>query len=154
MYRKFIHIFPSDILSITFFRLLLTIKRYYNNRWSFWPGGDPSPPLSYAESPRAFQAAILIRSSLAVGGGGILPKFYAGRFRPEVQSLALLSQVAQAHYESREKHYPNQLINYSYSTKIIRRCMEKYSLLTKLAKCTLNIALKLTFSVFLFFFVF
>ena len=32
--------------------------------------------------------------------------------------------------------------------------MEKYSLLTKLAKCTLNIALKLTFSVFLFFFVF
>ena len=30
--------------------------------------------------------------------------------------------------------------------------MEKYSLLTKLAKCTLNIALKLTFSVFLFFF--
>ena len=38
--------------------------------------------------------------------------------------------------------------------KIIRRCMEKYSLLTKLAKCTLNIALKLTFSVFLLFFVF
>ena len=32
--------------------------------------------------------------------------------------------------------------------------MEKYSLLTKLAKCTLNIALKLTVSVFLFFFVF
>ena len=32
--------------------------------------------------------------------------------------------------------------------------MEKYSLFTKLAKCTLNIALKLTFSVFLFFFVF
>ena len=31
--------------------------------------------------------------------------------------------------------------------------MEKYSLLTKLAKCTLNIALKLTFSVFLFLFV-
>ena len=46
------------------------------------------------------------------------------------------------------------LINYSYSKKIVRRCMEKYSLLTKLAKCTLNIALKLTFSVFLFFFVF
>ena len=32
--------------------------------------------------------------------------------------------------------------------------MEKYSLLTKLTKCTLNVALKLTFSVFLFFFVF
>ena len=32
--------------------------------------------------------------------------------------------------------------------------MEKYSLLTKLAKCTLNIALKLTFSVYLFLFVF
>ena len=32
--------------------------------------------------------------------------------------------------------------------------MGKCSLLTKLAKCTLNIALKLTFSVFLFFFVF
>ena len=32
--------------------------------------------------------------------------------------------------------------------------MEKYSLLTKLAKCTLNIALKLTFSVFLFAFVY
>ena len=32
--------------------------------------------------------------------------------------------------------------------------MEKFSLLTKLAKCTFNIALKLTFSVFLFFFVF
>ena len=40
------------------------------------------------------------------------------------------------------------------SKKIIRRCMEKYSLLSKLAKCTLNMALKLTFSVFLFFFVF
>ena len=63
-------------------------------------------------------------------------------------------QVAQAHYESPEQHYPTLLINYSYSKKIIRRCMEKYSLLTKLAKCTLNIALKLTFSVFLFFFVF
>ena len=36
--------------------------------------------------------------------------------------------------------------DYSYSKKIIRRCMEKYFLLTKLAKCTLNIALKLTFS--------
>ena len=32
--------------------------------------------------------------------------------------------------------------------------MKKYSLLTKSAKCKLNIALKLTFSVFLFFFVF
>ena len=46
------------------------------------------------------------------------------------------------------------LINYPYSKKIIRRCMEKYSLLTKLAKCKLNIALKLTFSASLFFFVF
>ena len=47
--------FPPDILNTTFFRLLRTIKRYYNNRWSFW-------------------AAILIRSSLAVwrrGGGGV-----------------------------------------------------------------------------------
>ena len=52
---------------------------------------------------------------------------------------------------TRKQHYPSKLINYSYSKKIIRRCMEKYSLLTKLAKCTLNIALKLTFSVFLFF---
>ena len=66
----------------------------------------------------------------------------------------ILPQVAQAHYESPEQHYPTHLINYSYSKKIIRRCMEKYSLLTKLAKCTLNIALKLIFSVFLFFFVF
>ena len=64
------------------------------------------------------------------------------------------AQVAQAHYESPEQHYPTLLINYSYSKKIMRRCMEKYFLLTKLAKCTLNIALKLTFSVFLFFFVF
>ena len=62
--------------------------------------------------------------------------------------------VAQAHYESPEQHCPTLLINYSYSKKIIRHCMEKYSLLTKLAKCTLNTALKLTFSVFLFFFVF
>ena len=31
---------------------------------------------------------------------------------------------------------------------------EKYSLLTKLAKCALNIGLKLIFSVFLFFFAF
>ena len=46
------------------------------------------------------------------------------------------------------------LVNYSYSKKIIRPCMGKCSLLTKLANCTLNIALKLTFSVFLFFFVF
>ena len=68
--------------------------------------------------------------------------------------VSVSSQVAQAHYESREQHYPTLLINYSYSKKIIRRCMEKYSLLTKLAKCTLNIALKLTFSVFLFLFVF
>ena len=49
---------------------------------------------------------------------------------------------------------PIKLINYSYSTKIIRGCMEKYSLLTKLAKCTFNIALKLTFSASLSFFVF
>ena len=49
---------------------------------------------------------------------------------------------------------PNKLINYSYSKKILRRCMEKYSLLIELAKCTLNIALKLTFCVPLFFFVF
>ena len=63
-------------------------------------------------------------------------------------------QVAQAHYESREQHYLTLLINYSYRKKIITRCMEKYSLLTKLAKCILNIALKLTFSVFLFFLVF
>ena len=55
---------------------------------------------------------------------------------------------------TRKQHYPSKLISYSYIKKIIRRCMEKYSLLTKLAKCTLNIALKLTFSVFLFFFVF
>ena len=82
MYRQFIHIFPSDILSITFFRLLLTIKRYYNNRWSFWPGGDASPPLSYAESPRAFWAAILIRLSLPVGGGGDLTKVLCGEIPP------------------------------------------------------------------------
>ena len=63
-------------------------------------------------------------------------------------------QVAQAHYDSPEQHYPTQLINYSYSKKIIRRCMGKCSLLPKLAKCTLNIALKLTFSVLLFFFAF
>ena len=56
-------------------------------------GGDASPPLSYAESPRAFWAAILIRLSLPVRGGGILPKFYAGRFRPEVQSLTLLYTI-------------------------------------------------------------
>ena len=55
---------------------------------------------------------------------------------------------------TREQHYPSKLIHYSYCKKIIRRCMEKFSLLTEFAKCTLNIALKLTFSVFLFFFVF
>ena len=70
------------------------------------------------------------------------------------QQVLVLSQVAQAHYESPEQHYPTQLINYSYSKKIIIHCMGKCSLLTKLAKCTLNIALKLTFSVFLFFFEF
>ena len=72
--------------------------------------------------------------------------------RKRSRSTDHISQVAQAHYESPEQHYPTQLINYSYSKKIIRRCMQKYSLLTKLAKCTLNIALKLTFSIFLFFF--
>ena len=46
--------------------------------------------------------------------------------------LIVQPQVAQAHYESPEQHYPTQLINYSYSKKIIRH-MEKYSLLTKLA---------------------
>ena len=74
--------------------------------------------------------------------------------RKRSRSTDHISQVAQAHYESPEQHYATWLINYSYNKKIIRRCMEKYSLLTKLAKCTLNIALKLTFSVFLFFFVF
>ena len=34
-----------------------------------------------------------------------------------------IAQVAQAHYESPEQHYPTLLINYSYSKKIIRRCM-------------------------------
>ena len=75
-------------------------------------------------------------------------------FSWDLESSQKKPQVAQAHYESREQHYPTLLINYSYSKKIIRRCMEKYSLLTKLTKCTLNIALKLTFSVYLFFFVF
>ena len=58
---------------------------------------------------------------------------------------------------TRKQHYPAKVVNDSYSKKLkddLRRCMEKYFLLTKLAKCTLNIALKLTFSVFLFFFVF
>ena len=49
---------------------------------------------------------------------------------------------------------PIKLINYSYSKKIIRHCIEKFSLLTKFAICILNIALKLTFSVCVFFFVF
>ena len=74
--------------------------------------------------------------------------------KSQTVTIQVTAQVAQAHYESPEQHYPTWLINYSYSTKIIRLCMEKYSLLTKLAKCTLNIALKLTFSVFLFVFVF
>ena len=33
----------------------------------------------------------------------------------------------------RKQHYPSKLINYSYSKKIIRRSMEKFSLLPKLA---------------------
>ena len=55
---------------------------------------------------------------------------------------------------TRKQNYASKLINYSYSKKIIRRYMEKCSLLTKLEKCALNVALKLTFSAFLFFFVF
>ena len=69
--------FPPDILNTTFFRLLRTIKRYYNNRWSFW-------------------AAILIRSSLAVwrrGGGEYLTKVLYGRFRLKVQPLTLLYTI-------------------------------------------------------------
>ena len=38
--------------------------------------------------------------------------------------------------------------------KTLSTLYQKYSLLAKLAKCTLNIALKLTFSVVLFFLVF
>ena len=76
------------------------------------------------------------------------------QIRLQINIGSFCPQVAQAHYESPEQHYPTLLINYSYSKKIMRRCMEKYFFLTKLAKCTLNITLKLTFSVFLFFFVF
>ena len=94
MYRKFIHIFPSDILSVTFFRLLLTIKRYYNNRWSFWPGGGRIPTPVICRVPPGFLGSnfdqVITRGR---GGGGILPKFYAGRFRPEVQSLTLLYTI-------------------------------------------------------------
>ena len=54
MYRKFIHIFPSDILSVTFFRLLLTIKRYYKNRWSFWPRGGRIPTPVICRVPPGF----------------------------------------------------------------------------------------------------
>ena len=54
VYRKFIHIFPSDILSVTFFRLLLTIKRYYKNRWSFWPRGGRIPTPVICRVPPGF----------------------------------------------------------------------------------------------------
>ena len=39
-------------------------------------------------------------------GGGILPKFYAGRFRPEVQSLALLYTISPFRIPSIDKCYP------------------------------------------------
>ena len=95
MYRKFIHIFPSDILSVTFFRFLLTIKRYYKNRWSFWPPGGRIPTPVICRVPPGFLDSnfdqVITRGR---GGGGILPKFYAGRFRPEVQSLALLYTIS------------------------------------------------------------
>ena len=55
---------------------------------------------------------------------------------------------------TREQHYLSWLFNCSYSKKNYKTLYEKYSLFTKLIKCALNIALKLTFSLFLFFFVF
>ena len=97
--------FLSDILSVTFFRLLLTIKRYYNNRWSFWPGGDASPPLSYAESPRAFWAAILIRS-----GGESYQSFMRGdsalRSNPWPFYISFLKEKDPFRLPSIDKCYP------------------------------------------------
>ena len=104
---SFIHIFPSHILSITFFRLLLKIKRYYNNRWSFWPGGggDASPPLSYAESPKAFWAAILIRS-----GGESYQSFMRGdsvlRSNPWPFYIPFLKEKDPFRLPSIDKCYP------------------------------------------------
>ena len=53
---------------------------------------------------------------------------------------------------TREQHYPSKLINYSYSKKIIRRCMTNILCSLKLINCALNIDLKLTFSLFFSFF--
>ena len=55
---------------------------------------------------------------------------------------------------TREQHHPNKLINYSYTQENYKTLYGEYSLLTKLAKCALNIALKLTFIVLSFFLVF
>ena len=69
MYRKFIHIFPSDILSITFFRLPLTIKRYYKNRWSFCPGGTHPHPC-HMQSPPGFLGSNFDQVITRSRGGG------------------------------------------------------------------------------------
>ena len=55
---------------------------------------------------------------------------------------------------TREQHHPAKLINYSYTQENYKTLYEEYSLLTKLTKCALNIALKLTFIVLSFFLVF
>ena len=75
MYRKFIHIFPSDILSITFFRLLLTIKRYYNNRWSFWPGGGRIPTPVICRVPPGFLDSNFDQVITRGRGGGSYQSF-------------------------------------------------------------------------------
>ena len=59
----------------------------------FLARGERIPTPVICRVPRAFWAAVLIRSLLAVGGGGTLPKFYTGRFRPEVQPLTLLYTI-------------------------------------------------------------
>ena len=83
MYRKFIHIFPSDILSITFFRLLLTIKRYYNNRWSFWPGGGTHPHPCHMQSPPGrLRQQFWSGHHSRWGVGGNLTKVLCGKIPP------------------------------------------------------------------------
>ena len=81
MYRKFIQIFPSDILSITFFRLLVTIKRYYNNRWSFWPRGGRIPTPVICRVPPGFLGSNFDQV-ITPGRGGDLTKVLCGEIPP------------------------------------------------------------------------
>ena len=86
---SFIYTFSSWYFDHYVFPLVLTKKRYYNNRWSFW-------------------AAILIRSSLGggLGGGGTHQSFIRGGSTPWPFYIPFLTEKDPFRLRSIDKCYP------------------------------------------------